>query len=162
MRSFIFRHLLKTTESVRIRKLLKKGGWLSESPTNGTVYTDSQTTINVTFSTTGLPSGEYSANITITSNDLDENQVVIPVRLNVIPSQNGDLNHDSEITPADAVIALRIAVDDGHASEADVDGNGCVNVLDALMIMQAAAGAISLRGGGDVCATDGIGLPRFQ
>ncbi|PXF58268.1 MAG: hypothetical protein C4B59_13600 [Candidatus Methanogaster sp.] len=125
-------------------KLPKKGGWLSESPTNGTVYPDSQTTINVTFSTAGLPSGEYSANITITSNDPDENQAVIPVRLNVTPSQKGDLNHDGEITPADAVIALRIAVNDGYASEADVDGNGCVNVLDALMIMQAAAGAISL------------------
>ncbi|MEA3282342.1 MAG: CARDB domain-containing protein [Euryarchaeota archaeon] len=125
-------------------KLPKKGGWLSESPTNGTVYKDDQTTINVTFSTTSLPSGEYSANITITSNDPDENQVVIPVRLIVTPSQKGDLNHDGEITPADAVIALRIAVNDGYASEADVDENRCVNVLDALMIRQAAAGAISL------------------
>ena len=53
--------------------------------------------------------------------------------------QRGDLNHDNEITPADAVIALQIAVGsrpfDGAA---DVSGDGQVTALDALMILQAA------------------------
>nr|QNO46908.1 hypothetical protein GBMLOPDG_00004 [Methanosarcinales archaeon ANME-2c ERB4] len=51
----------------------------------------------------------------------------------------GDLNHDGGITPADAVIALRIAVSGEFVEEADIDKNGCVNALDACMILQAAA-----------------------
>jgi len=42
------------------------------------------------------------------------------------------------------VIALRIAVSGKYMPEADIDENGYVNALDALMIMQAAAGAITL------------------
>ena len=51
----------------------------------------------------------------------------------------GDLNHDGDVTPADAVIALRIAVSREFVEEADVDENGCVNALDACMILQVAA-----------------------
>jgi hypothetical protein len=59
--------------------------------------------------------------------------------------QRGDLNHDNEITPADAVIALQIAVG-SHPfdSAADVSGDGQVTALDAFMILQAAVGAIEL------------------
>jgi len=56
----------------------------------------------------------------------------------------GDLNHDNRITPADAAIALRIAVSGAHDDAADVSGDGCVTSLDALMILQAAAGGIAL------------------
>jgi hypothetical protein len=56
----------------------------------------------------------------------------------------GDLNHDGILTPADAAIALEIAVSGEYVPEADIDGNGCVTSLDALMIMQAAAGRIAL------------------
>jgi hypothetical protein len=89
----------------------KKIDWLSEYPTTGTVDPGSQTDITVTLNTTGLPFGKYAANITITSNDPDENPVTIPVRLTVTstPAQKGDLNHDGTLTPADAAIALRIA-----------------------------------------------------
>ena len=56
----------------------------------------------------------------------------------------GDLNHDGEVTPADAVIALTIAVSGEFVEEADIDENGCVNALDACMILQAAAGNIEI------------------
>ena len=56
----------------------------------------------------------------------------------------GDLNHDDRITPADAAIALRIAATGAHDDAADVSGDGCVTSLDALMILQAAAGAITI------------------
>ena len=52
----------------------------------------------------------------------------------------GDLNHDVNITTADAVIALQMVVRGEYASEADMDGDGRVTVVDALMILQAAAG----------------------
>ena len=62
-------------------------GWLSESPTSGTVESMSQTNITVTFNTTGLSVDDYHANITITNNDPDENPVIIPVHLTVTPSE---------------------------------------------------------------------------
>jgi len=62
----------------------------------------------------------------------------------------GNLNHDGIITPADAAIALRLAAggsascDAATLDAADVIRDGCVTSLDALMILQAAAGAITL------------------
>ena len=54
------------------------------------------------------------------------------------------------LTPADAAIALQIAgggsasCDAATLAAADVNGDGRVTSLDALMILQAAAGAIEL------------------
>ena len=56
----------------------------------------------------------------------------------------GDLNHDWNVTSADAVIALQIAVSGEFVEEADIDENDCVNALDALMILQAAADNIKI------------------
>jgi outer membrane protein assembly factor BamB len=56
----------------------------------------------------------------------------------------GDLNHDGNLTSADVLIALEIAVSGEYVSDADIDENGYVNALDARMIMQAAAGAITI------------------
>jgi len=56
----------------------------------------------------------------------------------------GDLNGDSILTHADAAIALRIAASGGWDANADVSDDGSVTSLDALMILQAAAGAINL------------------
>ena len=50
----------------------------------------------------------------------------------------GDLNHDGKLTSADVLIALEIAVSGGYLLEADIDENGYVNALDALMILQTA------------------------
>ena len=51
---------------------------------------------------------------------------------------------DNQITPADAAIALRLAATGAHDDAADVSGDGSVTSLDALMILQAATGAIIL------------------
>ena len=57
----------------------------------------------------------------------------------------GDLNGDSELTAADAAIALQMAVGARTPfTAADVSGDGSVTSLDALMILQAARGAITL------------------
>ena len=64
--------------------------------------------------------------------------------------QKGDLNSDGSVTPADAAIALTIAAggsascDAATLAAADVSGDNRVTSLDALMILQAAAGAIEL------------------
>ena len=53
----------------------------------------------------------------------------------------GDLNRDGVLTPADAAIALEIAVGSRPFKDvADVSGDDRVTSLDALMILQAAAG----------------------
>ena len=66
-------------------------------------------------------------------------------RFPIPAAPKGDLNHDGRVTPADAVIALVIAVGSSpYDDAADVSGDGRVTSLDALMILQAAAGAISL------------------
>jgi parallel beta-helix repeat protein len=59
-------------------------------------------------------------------------------------SLKGDLNHDNQITPADAAITLRLAVIGAYDPAADVSGDDRVTSLDALMILQAAAGRIEL------------------
>jgi S-layer protein (TIGR01567 family) len=52
--------------------------------------------------------------------------------------QKGDLNSDGSITPADAAIALQLAVSGGWDADADVSGDNRVTSLDALMILQMA------------------------
>jgi parallel beta-helix repeat protein len=59
-------------------------------------------------------------------------------------SRKGDLNHDNQITPADAAIALQLAAIGAHDDAADVSGDNRVTSLDALMILQAAADRIKL------------------
>ena len=59
-------------------------------------------------------------------------------------SMKGDLNGDGTLTPADAAIALRLAVTGAHDDAADVSGDGAVTSLDALMILQAAADMVEL------------------
>ena len=53
----------------------------------------------------------------------------------------GDLNSDGQITSADAIIALRMAVNGEHNDDADIDCDGRVTSVDALMILQGATAA---------------------
>jgi hypothetical protein len=49
-----------------------------------------------------------------------------------------------QITPADAAIALQLTATGGWDPAADVNNDNHITSLDALMILQAAAGAITL------------------
>ncbi|MDD3421678.1 MAG: S8 family serine peptidase, partial [Methanocellales archaeon] len=57
--------------------------WLTETPTSGSVASGSYNNITVSINTTGLSTGSYSANITISSNDPDEGTTIVPVSLTV-------------------------------------------------------------------------------
>ena len=48
----------------------------------------------------------------------------------------GDLNHDGEVTQADALIALQMAARGEYSEDADVSGDSIVTSLDALLILQ--------------------------
>jgi hypothetical protein len=57
----------------------------------------------------------------------------------------GDLDGDHKLTPADAAIAVGShPCDIATLATADVNNDGSVTSLDALMILQAAAGSIEL------------------
>jgi serine protease AprX len=90
--------------------------------TSGTYY------IMVKHSSPSTVGPETRYNISLTAEE-------IPLR--------GDANHDGVITPADATIALHLAASGGWDSAADVDGDNHITSLDALMIQQAAADAIT-------------------
>ncbi|KAF5413543.1 MAG: hypothetical protein C5S49_08320 [Candidatus Methanogaster sp.] len=80
--------------------------------------------------------GDYIVNLTVT----DEEETRRFVSETVAIMLRGDLNHDGRITPADALIALRIAASGEYDPAADVSDDNRVTSLDALMIMQVAAG----------------------
>jgi len=66
--------------------------WLSENPTSGTVLPGESTDVTVTFDSTGLAPGSYFGELIIESNDPDEQQVVVPVTLNVLSNDILHLN----------------------------------------------------------------------
>ena len=63
---------------------------------------------------------------------------------NFTTSIKGDLNGDGTLAPADAVIVLEMAARGEYKPIADVNDDKRVTSIDALMIMQAAAGGIAL------------------
>jgi parallel beta-helix repeat protein len=106
---------------------------------------------NTTNTTNPILTHSYicGGNYTVTLTVVDNVGATDTEIKNVIVSIKGDLNCDGEITPADALICLQIAVgsrpcDDAMLAAADVSGDGMVTSLDALMILQAAAGNIDL------------------
>nr|QNO49249.1 hypothetical protein LDNCKMAD_00014 [Methanosarcinales archaeon ANME-2c ERB4] len=83
--------------------------------------------------------GGYIVNLTVT----DDEETRRSVSKTITIMLRGDLNHDGQITSADALIALAIAASGAHHPAADVSDDNRVTSLDALMIMQAAEGTIS-------------------
>jgi hypothetical protein len=57
--------------------------WLSETPTSGTIPAGGSVEVLVTFDSSGLALGDYSAFLNISSNDPDEATVVVPVTMTV-------------------------------------------------------------------------------
>ena len=96
------------------------------------------------WDTSKVTSGTYHIMVDIVSNGVVLSSSESSIVVNETSFSKGDLNHDGNITPADAAIALQIAVTGAHDDAADVSGDGRVTSLDALMILQAAAGKIEL------------------
>lgn len=75
---------LKNQHAVRIQPPLPPAcGWLSSSPTNGTVSPGNNAAISVGLNASGLSEGLYECNLIITSNDPDESPLFVPVKLTV-------------------------------------------------------------------------------
>jgi len=57
--------------------------WLTIDPLDGLVSGQDSTVLDLSINTTGMDEGIYQANITISSNDPDQSELIIPVYLNV-------------------------------------------------------------------------------
>ena len=107
---------------------------------NGTWQTN---TSNPFYNATGLsPDASYEIGTHTVDTSGNVNTTWVNQTTNI--AQKGDLNQDDHITSADAAITLRIAASGAHDDAAEVSGDGRVTSLDALMILQAAAGRIEL------------------
>ena len=113
-------------------------GWVEESPSD-----------MITLPVSGLGSVTIKADVpVIWEHKLTQPQYVQSIVIDMdgrptIP-QRGDLNGDDDITPADAAIALHLAATGTYDHAADMSGDGRVTSLDAMMILQASMGAITL------------------
>ncbi len=86
--------------------------------------------------------GSYTNN---TSHVIDVTVGCHPMNIILEPTLKGDLDGDNKLTYNDAAIALQIAVGSyPFKSTADMNNNGKVTSLDALIILQAAGEAITL------------------
>ncbi len=89
-------------------------GWLSESPISGTVAPGTSLTVDVTADTSDLAIGDYGAEISIWSNDPDENPVIVPVYLTVTGEPDGPIvyvNPDYQEQYAGSTFTVDINVD---------------------------------------------------
>jgi len=58
--------------------------WLSANPTNGAVPIGESVNVTVTVNSTGLTQGVYHGNLIISTNDVNEPEITVPVTLNVV------------------------------------------------------------------------------
>ncbi len=82
---------------------LDNPSWLSVTPETLFVPVGMEQTLDVVFDTNGLAEGIYEASVVLTTNDLDEATVIIPVVLNVVYENNVGpigLNYPLEPLPA--------------------------------------------------------------
>ena len=89
--------------------------------------------------------GSFNAShLTIKAEKFGFNPVVTTVNISD-GAQKGDIDHNDAITAADTLICLQIAAGSReYDPAADVNDDGQVTSLDALMILQAATGVITL------------------
>ena len=87
---------------------------------------------------------EEGSSYTIIGYVLYDSKSTDPATVTVRNMVKGDLNRDGVVTPADAAIALELAASGEWDPAADVNCDEQVTSLDALMILQAAAGRIKL------------------
>ncbi|MCK4723729.1 MAG: hypothetical protein KAT75_10510, partial [Dehalococcoidia bacterium] len=75
--------------------------WLSESPTNGSCTDDVHGFATLSVNTSGMPEGEYFANITINASEANNPQHIVPVTLHMSVTDvlKGHVNFDGRGSP---------------------------------------------------------------
>ncbi|NIA09993.1 MAG: hypothetical protein GWP10_09765, partial [Nitrospiraceae bacterium] len=121
-------------------------GKLSEDALTWTSSIDGMIGNGSMLNTTNLSIGNHMIVLTAIDSNGAMSMDSTEIRIYMVTTGElvGDLNHDGILTPADAAIALKLAASGGWDPVADVSRDSRITSLDALMILQAAAGAISL------------------
>jgi hypothetical protein len=96
---------------------------------------------NYTASFTPTESGNYTVIIHATDSG---GGIASPKQCTITSTMLGDVNGNDELTSDDAVLTLQLAASGQYNNAADVNRDGSVTSLDALMIMQACAGKMVL------------------
>ncbi len=119
--------------------LAETAPWMSVNPTGGAIGASSSMNVSVDFDATGLAPGNYTADITITSNDADEPTVTVPVTLTVTGSPTIEVNPDtmfatlpSDTIAVDTLVIKNTGVADLAWSLSDIPGRPPVNVARQL------------------------------
>src|SRR6185503_2055461 len=82
-------------DNLRVR-ITNQPGWLTVSPSSGVVPAGGSFALSVGFNATGLAGGDYTGQIRIASNDLDEPLTTIPADLHVgVIAANLDVDPNS-------------------------------------------------------------------
>jgi C1A family cysteine protease len=75
-------------------RLTSTSDWLSINPISGTIAAGSSQVVTFTYNSAGLSAGVYNANINISSNDLNDPSLVVPVQLTVSETVAPEINVD--------------------------------------------------------------------
>ncbi|MBE2198542.1 MAG: choice-of-anchor J domain-containing protein [Anaerolinea sp.] len=94
--------------------------WLSASPTGGTTAAGGSSNVTVSFDSTGLALGDYTALLCITSNDPDTPLVEVPVTLTVGQAPNIDVDPLSLSSTQAVNTTTQHTLDIGNDGEADL------------------------------------------
>jgi hypothetical protein len=73
--------------------VLNNVGWMTFSPITGNIQSGNSKSINLDFDATGLTIGDYFVDIVISSNDPDNDTVVVPITLKIVDSIIGQSIH---------------------------------------------------------------------
>lgn len=99
--------------NIRANLQLGQGDWLSLDPSAGTIPAEGSQSISVTFDATSLTSGDYMANIIITSNDPDSPILVVPVTLEMLVGMEENAHSAVSLYPVPASSHLNVTVPEG-------------------------------------------------
>jgi hypothetical protein len=148
---------ISNTGGASLMFLIDDGGaaWLSEDPGSGTVAAGGSELVDVVFDATGLTAGnDYSTDLTIVTNDPDENPVTVPVTMHVsstantaptiagLPNQSLPVNgsadnaidlwaYASDVEDADADLTLSIVNSPVVSAGVSIDSNRYIDINPA-------------------------------
>ncbi|MCD4735002.1 MAG: agmatine deiminase family protein, partial [Bacteroidales bacterium] len=80
-----------TNITMKITRSLPVASWLSVNPTNGNVNPTEQQNVTVTCDASALTEGMYEGNLTISSDDPNTPEIIVPVHFNVTSGYSVDI-----------------------------------------------------------------------
>jgi len=98
-------------------------GWLSAVPLSGSITIDDYDEITVAVDTSGMTQGTYLGELILSSNDLDDPEVIIPVYLTVVYGNDMkvvSINNPTGVIPAGSYIVNATVQNIGSYPQTDV------------------------------------------